>query len=272
MLSGQINTSGIEKSDISLNLSNFVKQSYRGRSHGYGVKKSFVFWAIRTDSMEIVGDGESVFNAWQDTGYWQQAMRQAIQQMNEKEKRFMYGSSFELDTHSLTLDTSDRGLEQDIQAFKPFRGISITVDKPQSTQEKIAGAKTEDDIVRITSQAGFDHIKIHIKHLHDTIEEDGDDYSVHLESLKNFVLFLIDHPNISPSQVGVTPDDFVDVIWDTPDRTTTLLMEFLQFNQIRFNVMKHDDNTMNKPQFIGDEVSSEIIMEHIRSICPQLVI
>lgn len=164
-----------------------------------------------------------------------------------------------------------RNTEQDTQPDNFFVDVVVAT-QPQGTREEIASAKTEDDIVRITSQAGFDHIKIHIKHLHDMIEEDGDDYLVHLESLKNFVLFLVDHPNISPSQVGVTPDNFVDVIWDTPDRTITLLMEFLPCNQIRFNVMKCDDNTMNKPQFIGDEVSSETIMEHIRSICPQLVI
>ena len=267
MLSDQINTSGIEKSDISLNLSNYIKQDYRGRSHGYGAKKSFVFGAIRTDFMEMVGEGESVFNAWQDTGYWQQAMRQAIQQINEKEKRSMYGSSFELDTRSLTPDTSDRGLEQDIQAFKPFRGISITVDKPQSTQEKIAGAKTEDDIVRIISQSNFDYIKTYIDDLRKLIDDDEEDDTMHLESLRSFVLFLLNNPKIRIPKINITPNSFIDARWDESDHTTTLIMEFLPVNQISLAVVKRKFDTTHERQYVSKRVSSEAIMEEIRSIC-----
>lgn len=162
--------------------------------------------------------------------------------------------------------------EQDTQAYRSFWDGSATITKPQSLQEKISNAKTEDDIVRITSQASKDYVETYISYLHKLMAEDGDDYSVHLESLKNFVMFLLDHSSILHSQIGVTPNSFVDVIWDAPDYTTTLVMEFLPVNQISYTVVKRSHDMTQKPQYVSGRVSSETIMEHIKPICPQLVI
>ena len=266
MLSAPINTLDAMENNVN---PYSIKKNYRIISHKYDIEKLLARPERVHSDFKKIGVGEFWFDVWDAYIDSQRATQKRIE-----EKATINMRTFEIAvlTPSLGFFGFAPSLEQDTHALKPFWS-SVSVTKPQSLREKINTAITEDDVVRITNQAGFDHVETHIVYLHKLMAEDGDDYSVPLESLKNFALFLIDHPKILSSQVGVTPDSFVNVIWDTPDRTITLFMEFLPANQIRFTVMKHDDVTADNPQFFGDKVSSETIMEHIEPIIsPRLVI
>lgn len=144
----------------------------------------------------------------------------------------------------------------------------VSVDKPQGTQEKITCAKTEDDIVRIISQSNFDYIKTYIDDLRKLIADDEDDDTIHLESLRNFVLFLLNHPKIRIPKINITPNSFIDARWDKPDHAATLIMEFLPANQISLAIVKRKFDTTHERQYVSKRVSSEDVMEEIQSICP----
>ena len=140
--------------------------------------------------------------------------------------------------------------------------------KNMDIKGKILDAKTEREIVQASERYGG-VIESYIKHLHDLVEMDGDEYSVSLESLKTFALFLCVQKNLTHSQVGLAPDIHIDAVYDTPDRNITLLLEFLPSHRISYTVMKHmEDN--EKPQFANGETDPDNIIKTVKTVCPQI--
>ena len=100
-------------------------------------------------------------------------------------------------------------------------------------QPQIESASTHEEIIAVLRSFGLDAITDRLNYLRQLVEDDPDEPSMALESLRAMALFLMSERQLAAPQIGVTPDGLAQIEWRFPTNGI-LAMEFLSSGLIRF--------------------------------------
>ena len=100
-------------------------------------------------------------------------------------------------------------------------------------QPQIESASTHEEIIAVLRSFGLDAIADRLNYLRQLVEDDPDEPSMALESLKALAIFLLGERQLPDPQIGVTPDGLAQIEWRFPTNGI-LAMEFLSSGLIRF--------------------------------------
>ena len=100
-------------------------------------------------------------------------------------------------------------------------------------QPHIESAGTHEEIIAVLKSFGRDAIADRLNYLHQLVEDEPDEPSMALESLRAMALFLMSERQLAVPQIGITPDGLAQIEWRFPTNGI-LAMEFLSSGLIRF--------------------------------------
>ena len=100
-------------------------------------------------------------------------------------------------------------------------------------QPQIENASTHEEIIAVLRSFGLDAIADRLNYLRQLVEDDPDEPSMAIESLRAMALFLMSERQLAAPQIGVTPDGLAQIEWRFPTNGI-LAMEFLSSGLIRF--------------------------------------
>lgn len=99
--------------------------------------------------------------------------------------------------------------------------------------KEIEAANTHEEIIDALRLFELDAIADRLLYLQQLVEDDPDEPSIEIESLRVLAHFLMSERQLPEPQIGVTPDGFIQIEW--PVVTNGILaMEFLPSGLIRF--------------------------------------
>ena len=99
--------------------------------------------------------------------------------------------------------------------------------------KEIEAANTHEEIIDGLRLFELDAIADRLLYLQQLVEDDPDEPSIEIESLRVLAHFLMSERQLPEPQIGVTPDGFIQIEW--PVATNGILaMEFLISGLIRF--------------------------------------
>ncbi len=97
----------------------------------------------------------------------------------------------------------------------------------------IATANAPKEIIAVLRLFGLDAIADRLSYLQQLVEDDPDEPSMSIESLRALALFLMSERQLPDPRIGVTPDGLAQIEWRFPTNGI-LAMEFLSSGLIRF--------------------------------------
>ncbi len=100
-------------------------------------------------------------------------------------------------------------------------------------QSQIESASNHEEIIAVLRSFGLDETANRLNYLRQLVEDDPDEPSMALESLRAMALFLMSERQLVAPQIGVTPDGVAQIEWRFPTNGI-LAMEFLSSGLIRF--------------------------------------
>ena len=100
-------------------------------------------------------------------------------------------------------------------------------------QSQIESASNHEEIIVVLRSFGLDETANRLNYLRQLVEDDPDEPSMALESLRAMALFLMSERQLVAPQIGVTPDGVAQIEWRFPTNGI-LAMEFLSSGLIRF--------------------------------------
>ena len=100
-------------------------------------------------------------------------------------------------------------------------------------QPQIESASTHEEIIAVLRSFGLDAIADRLNYLRQLVEDDPDEPSMSIESLRALALFLMSERQLPDPRIGVTPDGLAQIEWRLPTNGI-LAMEFLSSGLIRF--------------------------------------
>ena len=100
-------------------------------------------------------------------------------------------------------------------------------------QSQIESGSTHEEIIAILRLFDLNAIADRLSYLRQLVEDDPDEPSMALESLRAMALFLMSERQLAAPQIGVTPDGLAQIEWRLPTNGI-LAMEFLSSGLIRF--------------------------------------
>ena len=100
-------------------------------------------------------------------------------------------------------------------------------------QPQMETASTHEEIVAVLRLFGLVNIADRLSYLRSLADDDPDEPTIDIESLRAMALFLMDERQLPDPQIGTSPDGFILVEWTVPTNGI-LAMEFLPSGLIRF--------------------------------------
>ena len=100
-------------------------------------------------------------------------------------------------------------------------------------QPRIESASTHEEIIAVLRSFGLDAIADRLNYLRQLVEDEPDEPSIAIESLRAMALFLMSERQLDAPQIGVTPGGWAQIEWRFPTNGI-LAMEFLSSGLIRF--------------------------------------
>ena len=100
-------------------------------------------------------------------------------------------------------------------------------------QSQIESGSTHEEIIAVLRLFDLNAIADRLSYLRQLVEDDPDEPSMALESLRAMALFLMSERQLAAPQIGVTPDGLAQIEWRFPTKGI-LAMEFLSSGLIRF--------------------------------------
>ena len=100
-------------------------------------------------------------------------------------------------------------------------------------QSQIESGSTHEEIIAVLRLFDLNAIADRLSYLRQLVEDDPDEPSMALESLRAMALFLMSERQLAAPQIGVTPDGLAQIEWRLPTNGI-LAMEFLSSGLIRF--------------------------------------
>ena len=102
-----------------------------------------------------------------------------------------------------------------------------------ASEAEIEAAGTREEITGVVRALGRDAVADRLVYLQELVEEDADEPTMDIESLRAMALFLLNERNLPNPQIGVNPDGLMQIQWQVPS-SGLLAMEFLSTRLIRF--------------------------------------
>lgn len=100
-------------------------------------------------------------------------------------------------------------------------------------ESTIATASAPKEIIAVLRLFGLDAIADRLGYLRQLVEDDPDEPSMAIESLRALAIFLMGERQLPDPRIGVTPDGLAQIEWRFPTNGI-LAMEFLSSGLIRF--------------------------------------
>ena len=85
-------------------------------------------------------------------------------------------------------------------------------------QPQIESARTHEEIIAVLRSFGLDAIADRLNYLRQLVEDDPDESSIAIESLRAMALFLMSERQLAAPQIGVTPDGLAQIEWRFPNQ------------------------------------------------------
>ena len=98
---------------------------------------------------------------------------------------------------------------------------------------QISNAEMPEAIITVLRRGGLDAVADRLSYLHRLVEDDQDEPSINLDSLRKLALFLLTEQQLGNPQIGVNPDGLTQAEWPVGEKGV-LAMEFLPSGFIRF--------------------------------------
>ena len=98
---------------------------------------------------------------------------------------------------------------------------------------QITDAVTHAEIIAVLRLFGLDVVASRLVYLCSLADDDPDEPSIEIESLRAMALFIMSERNLLDPRIGVTPDGLIQIEWRVPDNGI-LAMMFLPSGLIRF--------------------------------------
>ena len=123
--------------------------------------------------------------------------------------------------------------------------------RPTSTQVKstrrpawrpqIARSSTHEEIVAVLRMFGLDPIADRLGYLRSLVDDDPDEPTIEIESLRAMALFIMSERQLLDPRIGITPAGLIQIEWRIPNNGI-LAMEFLPSGLIRFAAISSPDS------------------------------
>ena len=98
---------------------------------------------------------------------------------------------------------------------------------------QISNAVMPEAIITALRRCGLDAVSERLSYLYELVEDDPDEPSINLDSLRKLALFLLNERQLGNPQIGVNPDGLALAEWPVGEKGV-LAMEFLPSGFIRF--------------------------------------
>lgn len=110
---------------------------------------------------------------------------------------------------------------------------SVQITTRPAWRPQLAVARTHEEIIAVLRLFDLNVIADRLGYLRQLVEDDPDEPSMSIESLKALALFLMSERQLPDPKIGVTPDGLAQIEWRFPTNGI-LAMEFLSSGLIRF--------------------------------------
>ena len=143
------------------------------------------------------------------------------------------------------VERSQGGSLKSIQVPGASTAAQMGVTPRLAWQPQLDTASMHEEIVGILRVFGLDAVADRLNYLRCLADDDPEEPSIEIESLRALACFLMSERQLPDPQIGVTPNGFIQIGW--PVRSNGILaMEFLPSGLIRFAAI-------SGPARIGDE-------------------
>ena len=110
---------------------------------------------------------------------------------------------------------------------------SVQITTRPAWRPQLNAASTHEEIIAILRLFELDEIANRLGYLRQLVEDDPDEPSMAIESLRALAIFLMGERQLPDPRIGVTPDGLAQIEWRFPTNGI-LAMEFLSSGLIRF--------------------------------------
>ena len=110
---------------------------------------------------------------------------------------------------------------------------SVQITTRPAWRPQLDAASTHEEIIAILRLFELDEIANRLGYLRQLVEDDPDEPSMAIESLRALAIFLMGERQLPDPRIGVTPDGLAQIEWRFPTNGI-LAMEFLSSGLIRF--------------------------------------
>ena len=113
------------------------------------------------------------------------------------------------------------------------RSTSVQITTRPAWRPQLAAARTHEEIIAVLRLFDLNAIADRLGYLRQLVEDDPDEPSMAIESLRALAIFLMGERQLPDPRIGVTPDGLAQIEWRFPTNGI-LAMEFLSSGLIRF--------------------------------------
>lgn len=128
---------------------------------------------------------------------------------------------------------------------------------------------TPEAIIAVLRVFGLDALSDRLDYLQRLVEDDPDEPSMVLESLRALVHFLIDEQQLPAPQIGVSPDGLSQIEWRIPTNGI-LAMEFLPSGLIRFAAISAPARPGVERESVNGTLSKDATLDAVRPFTARL--
>ena len=147
-------------------------------------------------------------------------------------KDFGFEGGIDTETHEAAIP--DTLLKQDVSGRRaPVKGGRLPVWSIDDLSSQISNADMPGTIITALWRCGLGAVADRLSYLHRTVEDDQDEPSINLDSLRKLALFLLSERRLGNPQLGVNPNGLILAEWPVGEKGV-LAMEFLASGAIRF--------------------------------------
>lgn len=135
----------------------------------------------------------------------------------------------------------------------------------------ILGAKTSETLITILELAGFGSVAARLDHLKKITDEDPEDLSLDVESLRSSILFMSEHRQMPRPQIMASSTGLVYLRWIIGEDEGVLGMEFAPSRMIRFTAILHASDLNPKRSSVSGFLSCNDMINAVRPFIDKLV-
>lgn len=136
-------------------------------------------------------------------------------------------------------------------------------------QPQIESGSTHEEIIAVLRLFDLNAIADRLGYLRQLVEDDPDEPSIALESLRSLALFLLSERQLPDPQIGVTPDGLAQIEWRLPTNGI-LAMEFLSSGLIRFAAISAPAQRGVERLSVNGTLHKEATLEAVRPFTARL--